>query len=176
MMLRNGAPSGRWMVVSTLVLTMSAGIAQIAMSQESNKELAAALKTKHVTLVAGIEAAAAQGNPMSAKYEYEDGKLQLSIYTEKSGAFSEVVVNHTTGKVATTDKITTGDDLKNAQMQSAALAKAKSSLAAALEKALAANKGYGGVSAAAVLKSGRPVAEIVLSKGAEFKTVTEPLD
>lgn len=150
----------------------------VALSQESTKEqaaLATALRAKHVALATGLEAAAAKGKPISAKYEYEDGKLQLSVYTEKAGQFSEVVIDHTTGKVTKTEKITEGDDLKSAQAQSAATAKAKSSLAAALEKALAANKGYSAVSATATLNGAQPVAEITLLKGTEFKTVTEPL-
>jgi len=149
-----------------------------ALCQESAKEqaaLATALHAKHVALATGIKAAAVKGTPISAKYEYADGKLQLSVYTEKAGQFSEVVVDHHTGKVATTEKITDAGDLKDSQAQSAATAKAKSSLAAALTKALAANKGYGAVSAIATLKDGQAVAEITLIKGTEFKTVTEPL-
>jgi hypothetical protein len=156
-------------------LLMSTTVAQ---SQESTKEqaaLATALRAKHVALATGLAAAAAKGKPISAKYEYEDGKLQLSVYTEKGGQFSEVIIDHHTGKVSKTEKITEGDDLKSAQAQSAATAKAKSSLVTALEKALAANKGYSAVSATATLSGAQAVAEITLLKGTEFKTVTEPL-
>lgn len=163
------------MVIAGTLLT--AGVSA-AHGQESGKEqaaLATALRGKHIALASGIEAAAAKGKPISAKYEYEDGKLQLSVYTEKDGQFSEVVVDHRSGKVAKTEKITAGDDLKASQAQSAAFAKAKSSLGSALAKALSANKGYSAVSATATLKGGQPVAEITLNKGTEFKTVTEPL-
>jgi len=168
--MRNIVWLGRGLLVVALAMSTT-----VAGSQETNKELAAALRAKHVALAIGIEAAAATGRPISAKYEFEDGKLQLSVYTEKAGQFSEVVVDHSSGKVSKTEKITTGDDLKEAQAQSAASAKAKSSLTSALEKALAANKGYSAVSATAMLKAGQPVAEITLMKGTEFKTVTEPL-
>src|SRR5438477_3343961 len=157
MWVARGAAVGALLVAST-----------VALSQESTKEQAAfatALRAKHVALAIGLEAAAAKGKPISAKYEYEDGKLQLSVYTEKGGQFSEVVVDHHTGKVAKTEKITEGDDLKSAQAQSAATAKAKSSLVAAIEKALAANKGYSAVSATATLNGSQPVAEITLMKG-----------
>ena len=146
--------------------------------QESGKEqgaLAAALRVKHVALATGIEAAAATGKAISAKYEYEGGKLQLSVYTEKAGQFSEVIVDHGTGKIAKTEKITTGDDLKAAQAESAAMAKAKSSLAQAVANALSANKGYSAVSAKAALNKGQPVAEITLHKGKKFKSLSEPL-
>jgi hypothetical protein len=166
-----------WMARGAVVgALMVSGTA--ALCQESAKEqatLATALRAKHVALATGIKAAAAKGKPISAKYEYADGKLQLSVYTEKAGQFSEVVVDHHTGKIATTEKITDAGDLKDSQAQSAATAKAKSSLATALGKAIAANKGYSAVSATAMLKDGKAVAEITLIKGTEFKTVTEPL-
>ena len=146
----------------------------IAWSKEQ-AALATALGPKHVTLEVGLAAAAKQGTPISAKYEYQDGKLQLSVYTEKGGKFSEVIVDHHTGKVAKIDKITSGDDYKDAQSQSQAVANAKTSLTAALTKAVGANPGYGAVSATAVLKNGKPVAEITLLKGREFKTVDQPL-
>ena len=167
MWVARGAALGALLVTST-----------VALSQESTKEqaaLATALRAKHVALAIGLEAAAAKGRPISAKYEYEDGKLQLSVYTEKGGQFSEVIVNHHTGKVVKTEKISEGDDLTSAQAQSAATAKAKSSLVAAIEKALAANKGYSAVNATATLNGAQPVAKITLLKGTEFKTVTEPL-
>ena len=171
--MRSVAWLARGAVFSALLASSTA-----VLCQESGKEqaaFAAALRTKHVALARAIEAAASHGKPISAKYEYEGGKLQLSVYTEKAGQFSEVIVDHRTGKVAKTEKITEGDDLKAAEAQNAAVAKAKSSLARALLKALSANKGYSAVSATATLESGQAVAEITLIKGAEFKTVTEPL-
>jgi hypothetical protein len=86
-----------------------------------------------------------------------------------------VIVDQRTGRIAKTEKITEGDNLKAAQAQSAAAAKAKASLATALAKALSANKGYGAVSATATLKDGKAVAEITLIKGTQFKTVSQPL-
>lgn len=166
----------RTVVAGGMVVVGTFAIPQVAVSQQSNQELATALRAKHVALATGIRAAEAKGKPISAKYEYEGGKLQLSVYTEKGGAFSEVVVDHNTGKIAKAEKITEGDDLKDAKEQSAAVAKAKSSVLSALEKALGANKGYSAVSAIASQKDGKPVAEITLLKGTEFKTVTEPLD
>jgi len=162
-----GAVFGALLVSSTPVLCQQSGKEQVA--------LAAALRAKHVALATGIKSAAATGKPISAKYEYADGKLQLSVYTERSRQFSEVTVDHRTGKVSKAEKITEGDDLKAAQAQADAVAKAKASLATALAKALSANKGYGAVSATATLKDGKPVAEITLIKGTQFKTVTQPL-
>ena len=160
-------------LLGAVSLSSSGAAAQGASKEQA--QLASALRATHIPLSAGIQAAAATGKPISAKYEYEDGKLQLSVYTEKASQFSEVIVDHQSGKLLTAETILKGDDLKNAQSQSAASGKAKTSLTAAIEKALRANKGYSAVGAAATLKGGQPVAEITLLKGAEFKTGTEPL-
>src|SRR5581483_7100368 len=103
-----------------------------AQATKAQAELAAAMRgAKHTALAAGIEAASASGKPISARYEFENGKLQLSVFVEKAGAFSEVFVDHMTGKVARIDKITGGDDLKDARAQSKVAAKATATLASA---------------------------------------------
>ena len=154
---------------------LMAGVAQAQATKEQAAVAAALRAGNHIALAAGIETASAAGKPISARYEFEDGKLKLSVFIEKDGAFSEVFVDHVTGKVATTDKITTGDDMKDAKAQSKAFAKAKSTLASALAKALAANVGYTAVEVIPVLEGGHPVAEITLMKGGQFKAVSEPL-
>jgi hypothetical protein len=55
-----------------------------------------------------------------AKFEMEDGKLQLSVYTAKGSDYSEVIVDHRTGKVANDKPITGGDDLTAAKAQAEA--------------------------------------------------------
>jgi hypothetical protein len=152
-----------------------AGVAQ-AQATKAQAALAAAMRgANHVALASAIETAGATGKPISARYEFEDGKLKLSVFIEKGGAFSEIFFDHMTGKVATIDKITAGDDLKDAKAQSRAAAKAKSTLAAALGRALAANAGYTAVEITPVLEGGKPVADITLMKGGQFKSVFEPL-
>ncbi len=61
-------------------------------------ELAKALKSVKTPLQQGLKASAKEGTPISAKYEVEHDKLQLSVYTMKSDKFSEVIVDHKTGK------------------------------------------------------------------------------
>ena len=78
---------------------------------KEHAELAKALAGVKLTLEAGLDATAASGKPISAKYEVEDGKLQLSVYTEKDGKFGEVIVDHHTGKVGKNEPITQGEDL-----------------------------------------------------------------
>jgi uncharacterized membrane protein YkoI len=117
-----------------------------------------------------------EGKPISAKYEIEDGALQLSIYTKKGDRFSEVIVDHTTGAVAKDEWITDADDMKAAQAQAATMAKAKTPLDVATENAVKANAGYRAVSVMPKLDGGRPVAVVTLMKGEDVKTVTEKLD
>src|SRR4030095_9461125 len=88
---------------------------QLSWAQKSNDkehaELAKALKGVKTSLEKGLAASESQGKPISGKFEVEDGKLQLSVYTMKGDKFSEVIVDHKTGKVAKTEAITGGDDL-----------------------------------------------------------------
>jgi len=139
-------------------------------------ELAKALKGAKITLQRGLTASAKEGKPISAKYEVEHGKLQLSVYTMKGDTFSEVIVDYKTGKVAKAEPITGGEDLTAAKGQSEAMAKAKRSLDAAASEAVKENKGYRAVSVMPALKDGHPVADVTLVKGTEWKTVSEKLD
>ena len=139
-------------------------------------ELAKALKDTKISLQQGVTASVKEGKPISAKYEVEEGNLQLSVYTMKGDKFSEVIVDHKTGKVAKAEPITKGDDLTAAKAQSEAMAKAKRSLDAAASEAVRENKGFRAVSVMPTVKDGHPVADVTLFKGTEWKTVTEKLD
>ncbi len=145
-------------------------------NDKEHAELAKALKGVKTSLEKGLSASESQGKPISGKFEVEDGKLQLSVYTMKGDKFSEVIVDHKTGKIEKTEAITDGKDLAAAKVQSGAMAKAKVSLRVATEKAVKANKGFRAASAMPSLKDGHPVAEITLVKGEEFKTVSEKMD
>lgn len=145
-------------------------------SDQEHKELAEALKAVKVSLQKGLLASTKSGTPISAKFEVEEGKLQLSVYTMKGDKFSEVVVDHRTGKVAKAEPITKGDDLTAAKAQSEAMAKAKRSLGAAVSEAVKENKGFRAVSVMPAMKDGHPVADVTLVKDAERKTVSEKID
>jgi len=158
-----------------LVFVVPTGWAQTPADQE-HAELAKALKDAKIPLERGLTASAKEGKPISAKYEVEDGKLQLSVYTMKGNNFSEVIVDHKTGKIAKAEPITKGDDLSHAKEQSEAMAKAKRSLGAAASEAVKENQGYRVVSVMPAMKEGHPVADVTLVKGTEWKTVSEKLD
>jgi uncharacterized membrane protein YkoI len=160
---------------SVLIAGFIAALALPARSEERG-DLADKMKEAKVSLEKGIAASKASGTPISAKYEVEDGKLQLSVYTAKGDSFSEVIVDHKTGKVSKTEPITSGDDLTAAKSQNEAMSKAKTSLQNAVSKAVKANKGYKAVSAMPSVKDGHSVAEVTLMKGADSKTVSEELE
>lgn len=143
---------------------------------KDHAELAKAVAASKVSLEQGLSASALAGKPISAKFEIEDGKLQLSVYTAKSDKFSEVVVDHKTGKVAKTEAITSGEDLSAAKTQSEAMAKVKQSLHATLVKVLKGNPGVRAVSIFPVIRDGHPVADVTFTKGEEWKTESEKLD
>jgi hypothetical protein len=138
--------------------------------------LAAAMKDATATLQGGLKASEPQGTPISAKFELEDGKLQLSVYTMKGNDFMEVVADPKTGAIAKAEKITDAGDLKDATAQKAAMAKAKVPLLTAAEAAVNANAGSRAVSIVPELKNGQATAEVTLLAGNTFKKVTEKLD
>ena len=138
--------------------------------------LAKALAGASVPLEQGLTASEREGKPISGKYEIEDGALQLSVYTDKGGQFSEVIVDHTSGAVKKAEKITDGDDLQDAKEQSAAMARAKVPLGTAVASAVKSNSGYRAVSVVPVLNGGQPVANVTLMKGQDVKEVMQKLD
>ena len=168
------------MTIVVPILVVWFFVAALASAQphddKERAELATALKEAKISLHRGVTASAKEGKPISAEYEVEDGKLQLSVYTMKGDAFSEVIVDHKTGKVAKAEPITKADDLKDAKAQSEAMAKAKRSLDAAASEAVKESKGYRAVSVMPAVKDGHPVADVTLIKGTEWKTVSEKLD
>jgi hypothetical protein len=146
-----------------------------AATDKARAELAKALSGAKVSLGAGLTASSWAGKPISAKFEVEDGTLQISVYTEEKGTFSEVTVNSQTGKVVRRWPITEGEAFATAKRQSAALAKAKVPLSTAIAKAVA-NPGYDVVSVVPMLKNRHPVAQMTLVKGEKWKTLTEKLE
>jgi hypothetical protein len=160
-----------------LLFVVSSGLTQTSDDKaKEHADLEKALKDAKIPLERGLTASAKEGRPISAKYEVEDGELQLSVYTMKGNNFSEVIVDHKTGTIAKAEPITQGDDLTHAKEQSQAMAKAKRSLGTAASEAAKQNKGYRVVSIFPTMKDGHPVADVTLVKGNEWKTVSEKLD
>ena len=142
---------------------------------KAHAELAKALPSAKVSLAEGLAASAREGTPISGKFELEEGKLQLSVYTMKGDTFSEVIVDHTTGKVAKVEPITGGEDLTAATAQRAAMTKATKTLRAVVTAAVTAHPGAQAVSVTPKVQGGHAVAEITLFENGALTTVSEPL-
>jgi hypothetical protein len=144
--------------------------------EKNTSALAAAMKDAQTTLEQGLGTAGKTGRPISAKFEVEDGKLQLSIYVVGGDGFREILLDPLSGVSRSADKITDTDDLKDAKEQGAAMAKAKTTLSAAVQSAVTANSGARVVSVYPGLQNGQPIAAITLLRGTNFNEVTEKLD
>lgn len=172
------------LISSVLMFLAATATAQEREAHEKSEEgeaakatpaLATALKEAKVSLASGLKAAEQEGRPISGKFELEDGKLQLSVYTMKGDKFSEVIVDHKTGKVAKSEPITGGDDFTAAGQQAQAMGKTKSSLRDVIAKAEKANPGYHAVSVVPEVENGKAQADVTLLKGTMSKSVDEPL-
>jgi len=124
----------------------------------------------------GLKISEREGKPISAKFEVDDGKPQLSIYTLKGNDFSEVIVAPTTGAIAKAEKITDKEDLEAAAKQKDAMEKAKLTLLAATDKAVKANADFRAVSIFPAMEGGYPVASVTLLQNVTYKTLVEELD
>jgi hypothetical protein len=138
--------------------------------------LAAAMKNVPTTLEKGLQASEQTGKPISAKFEVEDGKLQLSIYTMKPDNFTEVIVAPDSGSVKSSEKITDADDLKAATSQKAAMDKTTLSLATVTGQAAQEAAGPRAISIFPELRDGHPVALITLLRDDKFTKVLKKLD
>src|SRR5437870_12275234 len=78
----------------------SADLAPAWAEADDPRALDAALKDATATLQGGLKASEREGTPISAKFEIEDGKLQLSVYTMKGDGFMEVVADPKSGAIA----------------------------------------------------------------------------
>ncbi|HXG97320.1 MAG TPA: PepSY domain-containing protein [Gemmatimonadales bacterium] len=163
-------------VLAVAAVCLGTTLAAQDKDEEGNPAAAAqAAVNARVSLARGLAVSVSHGRPISAKFEMDEGKLELSVYTMKGGKFFEVNVDPTSGAVVKTEPIADGEDYTAAQSQSAAMAAAKVSLRAAVQNALRANAGFRAVSVTPALKDGHAVAEVALAKGEELKTVSVPL-
>lgn len=164
----------------TLLATAIAGALVFGLpahaEDEASPALAAAMKNVPTTLEKGLQASEQAGKPISAKFEVEDGKLQLSIYTMKPGDFTEVIVAPDNGSVKSAEKITDADDLKAATAQKAAMDKTTLSLAALTGQTAQDAAGSRAISIFPELRNGHPVAVITLLRDDKFTKVVKKLD
>jgi hypothetical protein len=166
----------RLLVVVAAVGWSVVGAAPADAQDEDAAAMAAALKDAKLTLQEGLKAGEREGQPISAQFEIDDGKLRLSVYTTKGDDFTEVVADPKTGAVVRTEKITDTDELNDAADQKAAMTKATVSLLSAVDAAVKENAGSLPVAIFPDVRDGHPIAEVTLLQGTTPKTITKKLD
>lgn len=163
-----------------ILIGLLAGVSILgtAVADDAKDQAAVAkqLPSAKVSLSEGLAASESKGQPISGKFEIDEGHFQLSVYTSQGSTFQEVIVDYTTGKVAKSGPLDEADDVAAAKKQIAAMAKAKTSLKSATDKAEQDNAGYRAVSVTPMLNANHAVAKVSLVKGTQFKSVSEPLE
>jgi len=157
--------------LTVLAVALWIGPAKAAMTDKDKAELATAVSGAKVTLEQGLMTSKKSGKPVSAKFEIENGKPQLSIYTVKDGTkYSEVIVDHTSGEIAKTEPITGGDDFTDAKKQNDGMFRATRELREAVKEAKHDNPGYLAVSVWPEMKDSHSLATVTLVKDNDWKT------
>jgi hypothetical protein len=158
-------------LLSVLAIALWVGPAKAAMTDKDKAELATAVSGTKVTLEQGLMVSKKNGKPVSAKFEIENGKPQLSVYIVKDGSkYSEVIVDHTSGEIAKAEPITGGDDLTAAKRQNDGLFRATRELREAVKEAKRDNPGYLAVSVWPEMKDSHSLATVTLVKDNDWKT------
>src|SRR5258708_37215236 len=87
------------------LLAASASMVSAAFADEAKDQAAVAklLPSAKVTLSQGLAVSESKGQPISGKFEVDEGHFQLSIYTAQGAALQEIVVDYATGKIAKTE-------------------------------------------------------------------------
>ena len=164
-------------IFAVLTITMAVG-ASAALADDASDKVAVAkqIGSAKTTLQQGLAASEAQGQAISGKFEMEEGKFQLSVYTAKGTALQEVIVDYTSGKIAKAEPLSEAEDIASGKKQVAVMATATTTLKDAVDKAEKQAPGFRAVSVAPNSKANHPVAVVTLVKGAQFKSVSEPLE
>jgi hypothetical protein len=160
------------------LLAVSSSMVGAAFGDEAKDQAAVAklLPSAKITLSQGLAVSESKGQPISAKFEVDEGVFQLSIYTAQGAALQEVVVDYTTGKIAKAEPLSEADDVAAAKTQVAAMARAITTLKSAVDKAEQESSGYRAVSVTPMHKQHHTVAMVTLVKGTQFKSVSESLE
>lgn len=165
-------------IVLAVVAIIAAVGASAALADDPSDKAAMAkqIGSAKITLQQGLAAGEAQGQVISGKYEMDEGKFQLSVYTAKGTALQEVIVDHTTGKIEKAEPLSEAEDIVAGKKQVAVMAKGTTALKDAVDKAEKQAPGFRAVSVEPKSKANHPVAVVTLVKGAQFKTVSESLE
>ena len=164
------------LVASVATMALWVTLAAAAMTDKEKAELAPVVSGSKITLEQGMATSKKNGKPVSAKFEIENGKPQLSVYTVKDGSkYFEVIVDQTSGEIAKAEPITGGDDLTEAKKQNDGMFRATRELREAVKEAKRDNPGYSAVSVSSEMKDNHSVATVLLVKDNDWKTAVVDL-
>ena len=167
-------------VTAAALVAVSVAFAQQDGDDDWDPVLGGVVSKAPVTLEQGFAASSREGVPISGKFEIEVDGAQLSVYTARNEAYSEVIVDHRSGRIAKVIPIVDGNDLVEAQQQMEVMRHADRSLEQLTAGVLKSYPGYRAVSVTPGRKAARadapPLARIVLTNGRDWKTVYEPLE
>ena len=161
-----------------LIATLVAATPLLAQDDDDDEEdavLGRVVNTAPVTLAQGFRASQREGQPISGKFEIDVDGVQLSVYTARGDAFSEVIIDHKSGTIEKVIPITVGNDLTAAKREMDVMRGAGRSLEDATVTAVKTHPSYRAVSARPGSRDGMPLAKIVLTNGKEWQTVYESL-
>jgi hypothetical protein len=142
------------------------------------KALIGEMPKAKVPLAQGIKIAEqGSGKAISSQYEVDpDDGYQLSVFVSEGGNVDEVIVDYATGKINSSEKLSDPDDIKDANNQLAAMAKAKTTLSDAVAAAVKATPGYEAIRVVPKLgDDGQPFAQVTLLQGSKTTKVNEKL-
>jgi len=168
-----GRTTVSWSVLGVLLLLF--GIAGGRAEGTNDAALVKALEATQVTLEDGLKTSEAVGVPISAKFEIENGRLQLSVYAVAGDEYKEIVISPGTGVLMSAQKITDNEDLADATAQKKAMQNARVALRTAVEAVAASMPGSRGVSAVPEPVDGQPVAKVKVLKAGALTTSSQDL-
>jgi len=151
------------------------GIASGRAEGTNDAALVKALGAAQVTLEDGLKTSEAVGVPISAKFEIENGRLQLSVYAAAGDEYKEVVISPGTGVLMSAQKITDDEDLADATAQKKAMQDARVALRTAVEAVAVSIPGSRSVSAVPELVDGQPVAKVKVLRAGALATSNQDL-
>jgi len=138
-------------------------------------QIAKLLPLARISLGEALTIGARQGRPIAAGFEIDRGRLNLWVFVRKGGRFLELTLDYDSGEIVAAELITKREDLRNANSENQAVARAKMSLREATEKAMEENIGFRAVEITPRLDDGTPRAKIVLNRGEEFREISQDL-
>src|SRR6266571_794647 len=98
-------------VLALVAIITAVGASAVHADDASDKAaVAKQIGSAKITLQQGLAAGEARGQAISGKFEIDEGKFQLSVYTAKGATLEEVIVDYTTGKIVKAEPLSEADD------------------------------------------------------------------